>query len=198
MCEVLKAQYSARYENYLVPIAASLQDYLIENIKTEHIDSIRTRAKAIDSFVNKACKIVDGEQKYTDPLRQINDQIGGRIIVFYKHDVNLVINQLHRYFRQIEQSSVVPERFNSFGYESVHFLFYIPDDVIPHDFDRAGIPSFFELQVATLFQHAWAEANHNLAYKPQEELTEEEQRKIAFAAAQAWGADFLFDQISLE
>ena len=32
--------------------------------------------------------------------------------------------------------------------------------------DRERTPRFFELQVKTLFQHAWSEASHDIAYKP--------------------------------
>ena len=59
-------------------------------------------------------------------------------------------------------------------------------------------PTFFELQIKTLFEHSWAEANHDLAYKPHSELNLVQKRKIAFTAAQAWGADKIFDELSQE
>jgi putative GTP pyrophosphokinase len=34
-----------------------------------------------------------------------------------------------------------------------------------------------------------------LAYKPSEPLTPHQQRQIAFTAAQAWGADEIFEQL---
>ena len=55
---------------------------------------------------------------------------------------------------------------------------------------------FFELQIKTLFQNAWSEANHDLGYKPERELSKDEKRKIAFTSAQAWGADMIFDELS--
>jgi ppGpp synthetase/RelA/SpoT-type nucleotidyltranferase len=58
--------------------------------------------------------------------------------------------------------------------------------VIDDDADRSKTPQFFELQVKTLFQHAWSEAEHDLAYKPSEPITPHQQRQIAFTAAQAW------------
>jgi len=59
-------------------------------------------------------------------------------------------------------------------------------------------PEFFELQIKTLFQHAWAEAEHDLGYKPPKPLTSIQKRKMAFTAAQAWGADQIFDELSRE
>jgi len=72
----------------------------------------------------------------------------------------------------------------------------IPTDLIDPALDRALIPEFFELQVKTLFQHAWSEANHDLGYKPGAvPLTADAQRRLAFTAAQAWGADHIFDEL---
>ena len=61
------------------------------------------------------------------------------------------------------------------------------------------LPGFFELQIKTLFQHAWAEADHDLGYKPGTvPLTSAQRRKIAFTSAQAWGADHMFDELFRE
>jgi len=53
----------------------------------------------------------------------------------------------------------------------------------------------FELQIKTLFQHAWAESEHDLAYKPVEDLPKDQRRRVAFVAAQAWGADHILHEL---
>jgi putative GTP pyrophosphokinase len=55
--------------------------------------------------------------------------------------------------------------------------------------------AFFELQIKTLFQHAWSEAEHDLGYKPATVLSSDQKRRLAFTAAQAWGADQIFDEL---
>ena len=60
------------------------------------------------------------------------------------------------------------------------------------------MPSFFELQIKTMFQHAWAESEHDLNYKTINELSIEDKRLIAYSAAQAWGADEVFERLSVK
>lgn len=78
-----------------------------------------------------------------------------------------------------------------------HFILAVPEDLI-EDAHVDRTPKFFELQIKTLFQHAWSEAEHDLAYKPSEPLTQLQRRQVAFTAAQAWGADQLFAQLHEE
>lgn len=163
------------------------------------IDSVRVRRKSIDRFLQKAAKEEDGQLKYSDPLNQIQDQIGARLIVYYPSDVERIASEVIRgYFTRIEERSLVPESPNEFGYEGRHFVLFIPSDLVEATWSRSDYPTFFELQVKTLFQHAWAEANHDLGYKAPKELQLEQRRKIAFTAAQAWGADHIFQDLAEE
>jgi ppGpp synthetase/RelA/SpoT-type nucleotidyltranferase len=58
------------------------------------------------------------------------------------------------------------------------------------------MPETFELQVRTLFQHAYAEPQHNLGYKPGDaQLTDEVRRELAWVAASSWGADQALDRV---
>jgi putative GTP pyrophosphokinase len=43
--------------------------------------------------------------------------------------------------------------------------------------------------VRTLFQHAYAEPQHDVAYKAKTPLTRDDKRELAWIAASAWGAD---------
>jgi len=52
-----------------------------------------------------------------------------------------------------------------------------------------GASEEIQLQIKTPFRHAWTEASHDLAYKAAPQLTTLCKRKVAFTAAQAWGAD---------
>lgn len=198
--EELLAEYTCRHDQILKPLAAALADHLQDNLRgIERIDRIATRAKSPLRFVAKAMKAMDdGGAKYDHPFEQIQDLVGARIIVFYKQDVDVVTEVIRRYYKSIEQRDLIPERESEFGYFGKHFILALPEELFGDNADRTRSPVFFELQVKTLFQHAWSEAGHDLAYKPNMELTKVQKRLVALTAAQAWGADQQFAQLHTE
>jgi putative GTP pyrophosphokinase len=196
----LEAAYKRRFEMVLVRLAEALSAHVSDCMKAQpRIDRITARAKDVDRFIKKAATRLDGKLKYTEPLSQIQDQLGARIVVFYKSDVEHIDAQVKKYFRAIEYQKIVPDSESEFGYFGHHLVLVLPTDVIERDMDQTLLPSFFELQIKTLFQHAWSEADHDLGYKPGEKpLTSEQKRLVAFTSSQAWGADHIFDQLFRE
>ena len=102
-----------------------------------------------------------------------------------------MIKNLH----PIETINVVPDSQWEFGYFGRHHIVAMPGDAIPREIDRAKVPHFFELQIKTLFQHAWSEANHDLGYKPSTPLNDDQLRRLAFTSAQAWGATSFSEEL---
>ena len=194
----LEETYCQRYDRFLKPIATRLETHLKENLSSnERVDRICTRPKSVERFMQKATKEENGKPKYSDPLNQIYDQIGGRIVTFYPSDVPTMADEVRRYFRPVENQVVAPENENEFGYIGEHFILLLPTDVLTGVEGTTDV-RFFELQIKTLFQHAWAEAEHDLGYKTTTALTPLQKRKMAFTAAQAWGADQIFDELFRE
>jgi len=181
-----------------------LEEPLLGHIKQyfngqPRIDRISVRAKEIVSFMEKSNNRENGKLKYVDPLGQIQDQIGARIITFYRSDVEALDTMVQRYFTAIELKDRVPDSEWEFSYFGRHYVLVLPSDVIIDNFDKSMVPHFFELQIKTLFQHAWSEAGHDLGYKPgQQPLTADQKRLLAFSSAQAWGADHVFEQLFQE
>jgi len=195
--ESLEISYRKRYESALVPAAARLEDFLRDHLESiPRIDRISTRPKSVLRFLAKAKKVDGGKPKYCDPLCQIQDQIGARIVTFYLDDVEVIAKEVEEYFHSIESQVVVPDKDSEFGYFGKHFVLLLPKDVLSAD--EPEIPNFFELQIKTLFQHAWSEANHDLGYKTDVNLSSDFRRKIAFTSAQAWGADSIFNDLQKE
>jgi putative GTP pyrophosphokinase len=195
--ETLETSYRTRHQVALTPIAEALRQYIVEIFKCEpRIDRITARAKDPDSFLKKANTRVNNRVKYAEPLSQIQDQIGARIITFYRSDVERLDAIVKRFFKPIEFRDRVPESVWEFGYFGRHYVLILPSDVKSDSIDKKQVPDFFELQIKTLFQHAWSEADHDLGYKPgSAPLSSEEKRKLAYTSAQAWGADHMFDEL---
>lgn len=193
----LEAEYRTRYGAALTPIAhaleAQLRDYLDGSPR---IDRITARAKGIQKFLQKAALREDDKLKYDEPLRQIQDQVGARVVTFYLPDVTRVASVLEKYYRPIETKHIVPDSESEFGYFGKHYIFLMPKDLLAAEVDRSLLPDVFELQIKTLFQHAWSEANHDLGYKPGgRQPNADQKRLLAYASAQAWGSDRVFDEL---
>ncbi|MFA6267045.1 MAG: hypothetical protein WC670_15180 [Pseudolabrys sp.] len=195
--DALLQQYQTRHDEGLLPLAEELQLHIAGLLKGhERVDRVSVRAKAPASFIRKALVAGEVDLKYDDPISQIQDQIGARIITFYKSDVDRIDGLIKKYFKPIEFKNRVPESEWEFGYFGHHYVLVMPSDVKIDGIDFAHIPDFFELQIKTLFQHAWSEANHDLGYKSDGALLKpDEKRKLAFTSAQAWGADQIFDEL---
>lgn len=194
----LKDDYRRRFDQTLTPIARALEGHIGQYLHdTPRIDRVSGRPKTVKSFLDKANKRSgDGQAKYADPLSQIQDQIGVRIITFYKDDVDVLSGLILKYFRPIEEKDRTPQSEWEFGYFGKHFILLLPTDVIQPEWDRELTPAVFELQIKTLFQHSWSEANHDLGYKPEDTpFLPDEKRLLAYASAQAWGADRIFNDM---
>lgn len=192
----LKDRYSIRYEQALNEVAKRLEEQLKSDLNNvPRIDRISARAKSVDRFLKKAAIEENSQPKYIDPIKEIQDQIGARVVVFYSDDVEQASREVESYYRGIENQTVVPDSESKFGYFGKHYIFFLPEDLLEDDVSSSQVPKFFELQIKTLFQHAWSEANHDLGYKPESKLAPGDERLIAFSAAQAWGADRVFSEL---
>jgi putative GTP pyrophosphokinase len=195
----LESLYSARFSRVLVPLAQRLRNHLGKLVaEFPRVDQVAARAKAPASFLAKSKKTENGTPKYDDPLHQVQDQVGARITTFYLPDVAKIQSIIEAFFGSIESRRAEPESAQAFDYEGHHYVLFVPEDVLDPGWNPEEVPRFFELQIKTLFQHAWSQAAHDLAYKPHHELTHQQRRLVAFTAAQAWGADMVFKTLAEE
>jgi putative GTP pyrophosphokinase len=185
--------YEQRY-----PILKALAERLEKEVAgllegAEHVDRIYFRAKEPSHFVVKASK--NGGTAYKNPLSEIEDQVAGRVLVFFLDDLDAVTGRLQANFATVESQRKAPAQPDAFGYESFHRVFAIPPHVKPSGWEKLeDAPVTFEMQVRTLFQHAWAEPQHDLEYKGTEETPLDARRELAWAASSAWGADHAFQR----
>jgi putative GTP pyrophosphokinase len=198
--KALEQAYRRRYLEVLKPLEDPLREHVADLLRSQpRIDRVSARAKDVRSFITKANSKNGINRKYSEPLHQIQDQIGVRIITFYLRDVEQLSAEILKCFRAIEEKEQVPDSEWEFGYFGKHYILLLPKDVIDDKLDKTMVPRVFELQIKTLFQHAWSEAEHDLGYKPgQVPLSTEQKRRLAFTSAQAWGADQIFNDLVRE
>jgi putative GTP pyrophosphokinase len=194
------AEYRRRHATFLQGIAENLERHIRGHlVGVPNIDRVTARAKDPERFAGKARRSDEkGNPKYAKPLTEIQDQLGARIVVYYRDDVDKVAEIINRYFQPIEQKELVPESQWTFGYFGLHLVLPLPRDVVPKEAKLEEVPRFFELQIKTMFQHAWSEANHDLGYKTSRPLSPDQERRLAYTAAQAWGADRVFAELRAE
>lgn len=119
--------------------------------------SVDGRAKSVASFATKATREQDGRAVFTDPMRQITDQIGLRVITYVQRDVAAVADLLADQLTVLDDRDMGEQTASEgrFGYASRHLLVSHPSLG-----DRPA-----QVQVRTVLQHAWAEFEHDVRYK---------------------------------
>lgn len=159
-------------------------------------EDIRYRVKDIKSFADKSQQRERGRRKYPNPIRDIHDVVGARIILYYEDHVRAVADLVSSHFnaKGIDDKSDSLRVKRWFGYQSIHLDCTISDEQAKSPDWKAFAKDHFEIQVRTLSQHLWAALSHRLSYKPHGKngLTEDEQRYLETIAAQLEGLDRSF------
>jgi predicted RNase H-like nuclease/ppGpp synthetase/RelA/SpoT-type nucleotidyltranferase len=129
--------------------------------------SVTGRAKSVASFAAKAARTLDGRPVFADPLREITDTIGLRIITYVHSDVAAVADLLGDQVVVHDDRDMGRETASQgrFGYASRHLL-------VSLDPAQEGLPAYeplrgrqAQVQIRTVLQHAWAEFEHAIRYK---------------------------------
>jgi ppGpp synthetase/RelA/SpoT-type nucleotidyltranferase len=162
--------------------------------------SVEARAKEIDSFGVKAATPSEGDRskpKYADPLRDIADLAGVRVIVFVPQSVIAVDEVISKEFEVVERSdkSVSLREDERFGYASVHYLIRLSParrSLIEYAVFSDLIA---EVQVRTVLQHSWAAMSHDIEYKSSIVIPSTILRRFRALAAVLEGADREFGEI---
>jgi ppGpp synthetase/RelA/SpoT-type nucleotidyltranferase len=118
--------------------------------------SITARTKSVESFAAKAVRSVGDRRLYSDPLVEITDQVGLRVITYLREDVDAVATLLADEMRLLDDRDMGLEtaREGRWGYASRHLLVGVEGEQQPAS-----------IQVRTVLQHAWAEFEHDIRYK---------------------------------
>lgn len=131
------------------------------------------RVKEVDSFAVKALV----GHRYEEPLSEIVDKAGLRIVVPYLRDTEPVEQLVRELFVVIKKERKRDAlAYNETGYLGLHL------DIRLHEEQAIAYPKFaglrLEAQVRTIVEGAWAEVTHNNLYKPPADLPDDLKRRI--------------------
>jgi ppGpp synthetase/RelA/SpoT-type nucleotidyltranferase len=133
------------------------------------------RAKSPDRLAEKCNRRQEEEGKSyntsDDIANDIIDLSGVRIALYFPSDQQYVDKVIRSLFRLIRDPKSYPDgrrmkykkQFD--GYHAVHYLIGLKPDRLGSDQQRY-LETRIEIQVASVLMHAWAEVEHDLAYKP--------------------------------
>ena len=163
---------------------------------------VDARAKAIDSLIGKILR-----KPYSDPLEQLTDLCGARVVTDALSHVQPVCDYIRRHFA-IDEANCVDKLATlgdeKFGYLSVHLIVSfrpgefgeLVKEMAEQERDREAflaaarrvgalapaegdVPRTYsaEVQVRTVLQHAWAAIGHDRIYKSTFEVPEPLKRR---------------------
>jgi putative GTP pyrophosphokinase len=167
------------------------------------LSSIDARAKEPDSFGRKAMKPSETNPalpKYLNPLAEITDLAGVRIITFFPDSIARIDQIISDEFHVLERSDKGEKLHDEerFGYQSIHYLVnFSPKRSSLAEYVRYA-EMVLEIQVRTILQHAWAEIEHDIQYKSTSVIPREISRRFNALAGMLEIADREFQAVQDE
>ncbi len=145
------------------------------------VASVEARAKTVPSFAEKAIRKAD---KYTNPVQQLTDLCGARVITDTQEEVERICQFIRKNFK-IDEANSDDKRVllgsSQFGYRSVHFVVQLPNTKTLAGFElppEIGMERKAEIQVRTALENAWARLAHDRIYKSPFTVPDTVQREV--------------------
>ena len=171
--------YEKRYET--TKKAAELASEMVERYLQDagvFVQIISSRAKSLDSLREKLRR-----KQYKNPTKELKDLIGIRIICYYSDTIDEVISKLRQEFEINKKESVdkrnISGKDSYFGYKSVHLIVRLKKGQALSIDHLPLRESWFEIQIRSILEHAWAEIEHKVVYKSGIKYTNNVTRRFA-------------------
>ena len=177
-------------------LAKKVESIVQEILESENINyhSVTSRAKSIPRYEKKA-----SEDKYKEPISEIFDMAGIRVITYTDSDarrVHEIINESFEIYPKLSVNKSKELGIDRVGYRSIHCVgalgknrSQLPENQIFKDI-------VFEIQIRSILQHAWAEFEHDRNYKFGGILPKDIRRRLSISAGNLESIDREFDNIS--
>ncbi|TJY69289.1 (p)ppGpp synthetase [Arthrobacter sp. CAU 1506] len=190
--ERLRAQVEANTTQYervrpaLATVTSQLQSGIRDIFRTAELTPlfVTARTKSVDSFRDKASRMLQptepgGEPalEFPDPLREIHDLVGVRVIVSLPHEIRQAAALIKRQrsdfdCRADREKDIGSIESGTYGYSSRHLIMRTLQNNTVKAYQQAlGEPAratgsyLFEVQIRTILAHAWSELEHDIRFK---------------------------------
>jgi putative GTP pyrophosphokinase len=179
-------------------LAQKVESIVAEILELDNISFhiITSRTKDIDSF-----KVKIRNEKYDDPIQQLTDLAGIRIITYVEDEVKQVCETIENVFEIDKGKSLDKSKdlgIDRVGYKSVHYVAKLKESRLQLPEYKIFENRYFEIQIRTILQHAWAEIEHDRNYKFSGKLPEEIARRFKLLSGTLEIADREFNNIAKE
>lgn len=184
----------SKYEVFASKVESVVKELL--DSKKINYHSISSRAKSIDSYARKASK-----EEYKNPVSEIFDMAGIRIITYTDSDAKKVTDVVKETFDidpKLSIDKATELGVDRMGYRSIHCVGTLGTNRLnlPENATFKGM--YFEVQIRSILQHAWAEFEHDRNYKFTGVLPYDIKRRLSLLAGTLELVDKEFDNLSEE
>jgi ppGpp synthetase/RelA/SpoT-type nucleotidyltranferase len=177
------------------------------------IAAYRTRIKRYESVLDKLQRLSDQfpRGEHSDSLRQMRDMFGARIIVFAPSHLRMVDYEIRhgQDFKLMDDEELKPRSYldsgtleeiglntdqfdikgvKPSGYASLHYFVQLKTPVTDEN-------PIFELQTRTMLENVWAEIEHQLGYKPDQDTEFSVRRQFRVLSQYLRAIDAHFDSL---
>ncbi|NKX49381.1 (p)ppGpp synthetase [Arthrobacter deserti] len=178
-----------RVRPQLEAVTAEMQGSIEEIFRDTELRPLFTtsRTKTVESFRVKASRVLQPAEpgevpllEFPDPLRDLHDLVGVRVIVSLPHEIpaaaNLIKRQRHEFdCRADREKDIGSIESGTYGYSSRHLILRTIQSSAVRQYREllggAARPTgnyLFEVQTRTILAHAWSEIEHRLRFKASE------------------------------
>ncbi|MGN7969106.1 GTP pyrophosphokinase [Microbacterium sp. 22296] len=145
-----------------------------------------------------ATKKIDASGGRFETFQDLHDMLGVRVVTYLQSDVDMVVKILSENLdvdagRSSNKASMLdPDRF---GYLSHHLVVKLNGARATLGEYKPYADMYFEVQIRSILQHAWAQIEHDLGYKSPSGIPSGLKRRFARLAGLLETADYEFDAL---